>query len=79
MATPKLVAEAERLGILPKTEYRRQDYFFQREQSRHLRSCDWEDRPTVSEPWWLICLSGCGYILFCIAVFMVLHVLEKLG
>jgi len=49
MATPKLVAEAQRLGILPKTEYRRSDYFFQREQSREMRIRSWET-PEPLEP-----------------------------
>lgn len=62
MPTPKLVAEAERLGILPKTEYRHADYFFQREQSRALREMEWEGRTTKPEPWGKVIVEWIGFI-----------------
>jgi hypothetical protein len=76
MATPKLVAEAERLGILPKTEYKRDHYIFPREQSQVSKLCDWEDRCARPEPWWKVIAGGFGYILFCIAMFMLANALK---
>lgn len=68
MPTPKLVAEAERLGILPKTvisssaEYRRHDYLFRREQSPATKACEWEGRTTKPEPWGKVIVEWIGFI-----------------
>lgn len=47
MPSPYVEIEAQRLGILPKTEYRREHFEFQREQSRVMKNCEWEREPVT--------------------------------
>lgn len=68
----------EQWGIGRLAEYRPEHYFFQRTQSREMNARPWEDKKDQKEPWWLVCLGAGGYVLFCIAVFMLLSVVGKI-
>jgi hypothetical protein len=47
MTSPYIQEAAEKIGILPKTEYRREHYFHAREQSRTLKEMEWEREPVT--------------------------------
>lgn len=70
MASPQLVNEAVRLGIISShADYRRSDYMFEREQRRTLREMAWEAKAAPVRGW--------GYDLAC-AVPLVVFILTIL-
>lgn len=70
---PPLRTESQaRIGILHKTEYRREHYFTPREQSRALREMEWEGRTTKPEPWWRIVGAASGYVALAYAMWRML-------
>lgn len=66
MTSPYIASEAEKLGI--KTEYKREHYFFPREQSVAMKVLEWE-REAIQEPWGKVIVEWGGLIICLIYIY----------